>query len=90
MNAYLQLIIGNNFPFSHVQNETLWDFSKFDVIFGRDDFRTVTFQLFELVENAIKNEVRATKGSIMFDSWTDSDTHYLGVHAVYIRRIPYI
>ena len=58
------------------------------MIIDRDDFRTVTFQLFELVENAIKNEVRARKGAIVFDSRTDSGAHYLGVYTVFIRRIP--
>lgn len=39
-------------------------------------------QLIELIEQFIEKEMKATKGALLQDAWTDSGTHYIVIFAL--------
>ena len=86
MYAYIQLIVMRNQPISIVEDKMFRDFSKFNERFSRKTLKEVIFCLVELVEGIISSEMRSTRGSIAYDGWTDSGTHYIGIFAVYERK----
>jgi len=47
------------------------------------------FLIVKAVEEIIEKEMKATKGSIMYDGWTNSGTHYLGIFACYMKEISF-
>eukprot|EP00171_Calliarthron_tuberculosum_P002904 IDg2904t1 len=86
--AYLQLVVLRNEPLSIVEDRIYRDFSMYeDQRISRKTPREVMFSLFEIVENRISAEMRVTKGAILHDGWTDSGVHYIGLFAVYVRKI---
>eukprot|EP00171_Calliarthron_tuberculosum_P001491 IDg1491t1 len=87
MHAYLRLVTLNNYPMSHVQNEELRAFSKFDEQIGKNEFKNTMLYLVELVEKSIKYEMQSTRGAVMYDGWTEGGVHYLGIYAVYVRKV---
>lgn len=46
-----------------------------------------SFSLVELVEAKISREMKNTNGAVVHDGWTDCEMHYLGIFAVYTRRV---
>ena len=56
-------------------------------VFGINYFREVIFKLLELVETSISNEMSSTRGALMYDSWTNSRMHYLGMFVTYIKDL---
>ena len=55
INAYMRLIILNNYPISHVSNRELRNFSKYNSTISNTEFRSVPFKTDELVEKSGRN-----------------------------------
>jgi len=83
--AYLELITELGYPLSHLENKTLRRFSKFSDIFSIKYFKEVMFLVVKFVEEIIADEMKDTRGSILYDGWTNSGVHYLGIFACYMK-----
>eukprot|EP00171_Calliarthron_tuberculosum_P009475 IDg9475t1 len=86
MHAYIQLVSMRNAPLSIIEDPLFRSFCKYDEKITIKTLKAVIFSLTQLVEENITKEMRATKGAIMHDGWTDCGVHYVGLFAVYCRK----
>lgn len=42
-------------------------------------------KLVQIAEGKIRDELKSTKGAIMYDGWTENGVHYVGIYVVYNR-----
>lgn len=42
-------------------------------------------KLVEIAKGKIRDELKSTKGAIMYDGWTENGVHYVGIYVVYNR-----
>ena len=85
--TYLRLTILKNLPLSYVEDGIIHSSIKFDVRVSTKTIVSVILQLTKLVEIRIRNEMRSTRGYIMYDGWSVSGVHFLGVFATYCVEI---
>lgn len=85
MHAYIRLIVMKSVPLSCVEDPDFRHFCKYDETICRRTVTNVLFELVKLVEDRIKLEMRGTMGALMFDGWTRSSMHYVGVYASYTK-----
>ncbi len=45
------------------------------------------FTIVEIVESKIEADMEQTKGAVIYDGWTNNSTHFMGIFAVYMRKI---
>ena len=79
MFEYARLIIMKRLPVSYVEDHIVRSFSKYSVNISHKIFVEVLFKLVELVEKKISNEIKDKKGALLFDGWTKTSTHYIGL-----------
>ncbi len=48
----------------------------------------VVVKLVELVEHRIEEEMRGTRGALMYDGWSCNSTHYVRLYASYCTETP--
>ncbi len=87
MYGYLRLIVFKNLPIEYVTDKDVRSFSKYSAQFCLSTFKETLFKLVKIVEKKIELELNQVKGSITYDGWTHSNSHYVGVFAVYMRDI---
>ncbi len=87
MYTYVKLIVTQSLLLSMVEQKEFRSFSKFDVLLSYKSVRQTILNLVRIVEKRISEDLENSKGSIMYDGWTHDNTHYLGVFAVYMKKI---
>ena len=87
MNMYLDIIISLSLPISYVENRIFRSFSRAEENISAKSFRSTLFEVVKLVEISIRNEMNRTKGSVMHDSPTNNDSHFLGIYALYTKPV---
>ena len=87
---YLDFIISLSLPISYVENGIFRSFSRAEENISVKSFRSTLFEVVKLVEISIRNEMNGTKGSVMHDSWTNNDSHFLGIYALYTKPVSVI
>lgn len=87
MYNYMEVIISLSFPISYVKNPKFRGFSGCDVSISLKELRETICKLFEIIEVAIRNELKGTRGTIMHDAWTKNGSHYLAIYALFIRKV---
>jgi len=87
MYAYIRLIVLQSLPISIVEQKEFRELGRFNIVFSRKTITTVILALVQIVEKRIAAELNGTKGAIMYDGWTRSGTHYLGIIAVFNRKV---
>ena len=85
MYSYLKLIVLKSLPLSIIEDSTLQDFSNYSERFSVKTLKETIFKLVKLVEENVTNEKKTTKGSLMFDGWSECGIHYIDVFAVYMK-----
>eukprot|EP00171_Calliarthron_tuberculosum_P005814 IDg5814t1 len=85
MYSWLRLLILKNLPLSAVDDKEFRDFCKHDSVFCLKTIKATKLKLVEIVEEKIRDEMKKTKGAIMYDGWTDNGVHYVGIYVVYNR-----
>ena len=83
----LNLIVSQNLPVSIVEEPEFRAQAKYAVKFSRSTVRGVLLKLVEIVEEKIRLELKNTRGAIMYDGWTYNGTHYLGIIAIYNKKV---
>lgn len=86
MHAYITLIVMKYLPLSIVEDKSFRDFAKYDIHFNRSTVRKVLLALVKIVEERISEDLRCSKGAIMYDGWSRGGTHYVGIMAVFMRK----
>lgn len=81
MDAYMRFVVLISQTISFIEDPMVRSFCKFDYCFPRKLFK-VLLQVVELVEKRIGEEIRITKGAILYDGWTTNATDYLGIFAM--------
>ena len=86
MYGYVRLLVVRNYPLASVEDEVVRDFSHSLEVLSIKTVREVIFQMAELVEESIRDELKHTPcGAIMHDGWTSGGVHFTGLFACYIR-----
>ena len=78
------VILGN--LISHIENPIIRSFAKYKSVFHRKIFTECLLELVKIVEESIKEEMKSTKGYLIYDGWTWNGIHYLGVFLNYCTR----
>ena len=84
---FLNLIISQSLPIS-IFPETEFRFqTKYNTSFSRNTVISVILKLVEVVEEKIIDDLRDRKGSIIYDGWKISSTHYLVIIDAFTKKI---
>ena len=88
IHDYIKFIIETCSPLATVQKDSFRKLSKYSYVFSRNTVREVMLKTVELLEQKIGQEMKSTRGSIMYDGWSHCGVHYVGVYAMYMVRVP--
>lgn len=83
MHSFSRLILLQGLPLPVVEDEEFRIFSKHSIGISRKKLASVIFQLEELVEKKISNELKGVRGVFLFDGWTHAETHFLEMFLSY-------
>ncbi len=81
--SYIRLINIRSMPISIVECPEFRSFSRQNVHIKRATIIEVIFFLVELVEERISVELSRTKRAVMYDGWSETGTHSVGLYACY-------
>ena len=87
---YINLIVTQSLSISIVEQPEFRLISKHSVVLSRKKVRETILSLVQVVEETIINELKGTRGALMHDSWTYNRTHYLGIIAVYMKKVSFL
>ena len=86
---WIVLMVMDNIPLSSVNNSHFRQFSKHrpEDVFSVEMIKETLIQLWALVELLIADEMKQVGiGAIMHDAWSEMQTHFLGLIAVYNKQ----
>ena len=90
MHDYIELIVLKNQPLNIVEDKIFRNFSKHDVAISRTKLFELILKLVECVEDQIAEEIKKTKGAIIYDGWTHHGMHFVGMFLSYCKKINYL
>ena len=85
--GWVRLVVLRNFPVRSVSHAEIRKWFSVDVFVSVDVIPSTIFNLVEIVESKIAQEMQNTIGAIPFDGWTVNLVHYTGVYASFCRRV---
>eukprot|EP00171_Calliarthron_tuberculosum_P000207 IDg207t1 len=88
MHDYIRFAVEACVPIRTFEKNSFRSVSKYPYKFSCKTIREVMLKTAEIVEKSIGEEMRKTKGAIMYDGWSHSGTHYVGIFAVYMCSVP--
>lgn len=87
MFLFINVVISLSLPINYVENPVFREFGSVGVSISVKALRETLFKMVELVEMAIRTEMKSTHGAVMHDGWSTNGTHYLGVFAVFMKQV---
>lgn len=74
--AHLDVIVSLSFALSYDENMKFRAFGGYDETISVKAVKETIFKLVDIVEIAIRNEMKVKRGAIMHDGWTKNGSHY--------------
>lgn len=87
MFRFINVIIALSLPITYVENPVFREFASVGVNISMKALRETLFKMVELVEMAIRTDMKSTHGAVMHDGWSTNGSHYLGVFAVFMKQV---
>lgn len=75
------------FGLHYWQNAKVREFCGTEPLISLKALHQTIFKLVELVELAIRNEMKNTRGAVMSNAWTKIGSYLLGISALFMRKV---
>ncbi len=85
--GWLKLVVLKNIPLSHIEDTEVRAWFCSNIHVSCYTVVKVIFQLVKIVEKRITSHMQQTKGMILFDGWSTTGMHYVGVFSSFVQQI---